>query len=173
MTLPNLKQKISSHNTKILNKFNEKDTKKNEKKCNCRVECPANGECLSENVIYKAEVTEISTQNTQCYVGLTGDTFKTRYRNHVKSFKNSKYQNETCLSNFIWKLKNEKTDYDVKWKIIDRGSTYTPVTDRCNLCLKEKYYLLRFTNDYTINNRNEFGNSCRHYKKLLISNHKD
>ena len=54
----------------------KKTLRKMRKKCNYRVECPANGECLSENVIYKAEVTEISSQNTQCYAGLAGNTFK-------------------------------------------------------------------------------------------------
>ena len=50
---------ISGHNNKILNN-QEKDPeeKKNDKTCNCRKkqECPLNGKCLIESVIYKVTV---------------------------------------------------------------------------------------------------------------------
>ena len=31
--------------------------------------------------------------NTSSYVGMTGNSFKTRYYNHLKSFKNKRYKN--------------------------------------------------------------------------------
>ena len=42
----------------------------------------------------------------------------------------------------IWKLNNEKKNFDIKWKIIDRGKSFNPTNRKCNLCLKEKYHII-------------------------------
>ena len=170
-TLPNLGQKITGHNTKILNKIN---LKRNGPLCNCRIseQCPMDGKCLSENIIYQANVTATvnNIKETKSYIGLTGGQFKARYRNHIKSFKNREYRNETCLSKFIWELNDKNVEYNIKWKIIDRANIFSPVTKRCNLCLKEKYYLIMKSEMCEINTRSEFGNKCRHMNQYLICN---
>ena len=58
-----------------------------------------NGECLTKNIVYKATVESIDT--TKQYIGMTSTTFKDRFSNHKKSFKNEKYKTETKLSNYI------------------------------------------------------------------------
>ena len=88
-------------------------------------------------------------------MGLTGDKFKIRYGNHLKSFKNTKYKNETCLSKYIWDLKERNIQYDIKWEILDKGSVFSPITERFNLCLKEKYYLIIKPELASINTINE------------------
>merc|ERR1711940_466950 len=55
-TMPNLKQFISGHNKKILKK---NEPKKAEKVCNCRggvKNCPVEGNCRKQEVIYEVEV---------------------------------------------------------------------------------------------------------------------
>ena len=86
--MPNIKSKIESHNSKIIKKNKVDDNAS--KKCNCRDRgnCPLNGKCLSQGIIYQAIVT--TDNNTSTYVGLTGGPFKSRYHNHIKSFKNLK-----------------------------------------------------------------------------------
>ena len=51
--------------------------------CNCRdkSDCPILGKCCSSSVVYKASVTNVS------YIGMTEWELKTRYRNHIQSFK--------------------------------------------------------------------------------------
>ena len=141
--------------------------------CNCRDKdiCPMDGKCLTENVIYRATVS--ADEDTKSYIGLTGDQFKTRYRNHLKSFKDSKYRNDTCLSKYIWSLNDSNKKYTIKWKIIDRGSIFSPSTGRCNLCFKEKYFLIMRSELCEINSKTEFGSSCRHKRQFLICNYKD
>ena len=48
------------------------------------------------------------------YIGMTPNTFKERFRNHMKSFNHKKYSNETELSKYVWHLKENNTDYTIK-----------------------------------------------------------
>ena len=76
--------------------------------------CPLEGNCLVMNIVYIATV-RIET-NTSSYVGMTGNNFKTRYYNHLQSFKNKRYKNETELSKYIWKLKEKEVEHTITWK---------------------------------------------------------
>jgi hypothetical protein len=42
------------------------------------------------------------------YAGMTANSFQERYRNHKKFFTNATYMNETELSKYIWKLKQNE-----------------------------------------------------------------
>ena len=55
---------------------------------------------------------------------------------------NPKYKSSTTLSSYIWKLKEEKRAFSIKWKIIDRGAPYNPISKVCRLHAKESYYIL-------------------------------
>ena len=85
--------------------------------CDCRKQdCPVNGSCLMENVIYRASVT---TENqTKFYVGSTRLTLKNRYTKNNHSFRHEKHSNATTFSQYIWKLKNNKVNVKIKWKIL-------------------------------------------------------
>ena len=128
--------------------------------CNCRVpdDCPLDGNCLQCSVVYKAQVTQTDTNENESYIGMTGDTFKSRYLNHMKSIRNPKYKHETSLSSYVWKLKENGTNFKISWKVIDRGTVFNPTTNRCNLCLKEKYHLFFNPDNCKINDRNKFFN---------------
>ena len=97
-------------------------------------DCPLEGKCLTESVIYQATVTRSDTTKQETYVGLTENQFKTRYRSHVSSFKNIKYRNSTELSKHIWTLKDANVQYSIKWKVIKRCRPYSNISKRCNLC---------------------------------------
>ena len=94
----NIEHIIKIRNRKITESYIEKSA---EASCNCKDKnkCPFEGNCLTKNIVYMATV-ETET-NTSSYVGMTGNSFKTRYYNHLKSFKNKHYKNETELSNYI------------------------------------------------------------------------
>ena len=87
-----------------------------QKMCNCRneKECPLEGECLQNEIVYQATVTTRGvTGTTETYVGLTATDFKTRWRNHQMSFKHEKRRNDTELSKHLWKLKEKKEGYSI------------------------------------------------------------
>ena len=169
-TTPNIKQIISSHNSKVLADKQTPETP--EKKCNCRSKktCPLDGKCLEKCIVYQATVKETKTDKTESYIGLTADSFKTRYGNHLKSFNHKKYHTDTELSKHVWKLKEKCIEFNISWKIIDRGKSFDSVSRTCNLCTTEKLYLLRNPELCSLNTNNELGSYCRHQKRLFHSN---
>ena len=87
--MPNMKNIISSHNNLVLNK--EAQSKPSEAtECNCRQKdsCPLSGKCQTKGLVYQATVTRKDNTKQETYVGLTENTFKTRYSNHISSFRN-------------------------------------------------------------------------------------
>ena len=168
--MPNMKQIISNHNKTILNKDNNTESKTNN--CNCRIKeaCPVNQKCQTSSLIYQATVTRHDNNKEESYIGLTDNTFKTRYNGHTSSFRNEQYRNTTTLSNYIWTLKDKNINYSLKWKIIDRGRAYQPSGKNCGLCDLEKFYIISRRELASLNQRNELATSCRHRKKHLLCN---
>ena len=167
--MTNIKGIIQKHNKNILQK---KDN--NYRKCNCREQnnCPMRGECLEKSVIYQAEVTSNNGERVETYIGLTENTFKTRYGNHKASFSNRNKRHSTELSNYIWQLKDNKESYEIKWKIISRANAYNTSSNKCGLCLAEKYYIIHQPNTATLNERRDLVTTCRHINKHLLCNTK-
>ena len=139
---------IKSHNLRILAKD---DTHvESNKSCNCRNKdlCPLDDECLVNNVVYKATVATTPGE-TKVYIGMTEHSFKTRYNNHKLSFKHRKHSHDTVLSKYIWDLKDNNTEFSIKWSIVTRASAYRGNPSRCNLCLTEKLCILQWNLDLT------------------------
>ena len=172
----NTKQIIDNHNKRILNSTEHTDdTASNtivNKTCNCRQKntCPLNGNCLQSSVIYQATVKRNDNNTSETYIGLTENDFKTRYRNHTASFRHAKHKNSTELSKHIWTLKDSNIDHSISWRIISSSSAYNSSSKRCNLCLKEKFFIICRPELSTLNKRNELVSSCRHRNKALLRN---
>ena len=80
--MENMKNLIKQHNTRVL-KNHEHSEKRS---CNCRVKgnCPLDGKCLYECIVYQANV----VTNNECkeYFGTAEREFKLRYYNgHLDS----------------------------------------------------------------------------------------
>ena len=105
--------------------------------------CPLSNKCITESVVYQATVT-IKSNTTkkppQTYVGLTD--FKTRLANHKASFNSFDKRNATELSKYVWELKNRNIDYIINWKLLKRAKPCNCSSNRCNLCLWEKYFII-------------------------------
>ena len=126
---------------------------------------------VSKDIVYKATVITNNTQDTKHYIGMTSNTFKERYRNnHIKSFTHKKYSNETELSKQAWHLKQNKTDFTLKWSIIKKSISYTGGSKRCNLCLEEKLSILKEKDNCLLNKRSEIVSTCQHKNKFQVKN---
>ena len=165
--MSNIKHNIDGHNKSVLSKKNV--TTRN---CNRRkwADCPMNGNCLKQSVVYQATVSTNDGRPVQTYVGLTENSFKTRFANHRASFSTASKRHSTELSKHIWQLKDTKTDFKVSWKILKQAKPYNPASNRCNLCLWEKYFIICRPDLGTLNKRNELITSCRHGSKFLLKN---
>ena len=169
----NTKQIIDNHNKSILKSLDNNTTEtRNDKKCNCRQKdaCPLNGNCLQSAIIYQAIVTRTDNNTSESYVGLTENNFKTRYRNHTASFRNTRSRNSTELSKYIWTLKDNDINHTISWKVLAKAKPYDSASKRCNLCIKEKFIIIRHPEHSTLNKRNELVSYCRHRSKALLRN---
>ena len=106
--MSNVRSIITSHNTRIIRRTQQQNI--NTDNCNCRNKhaCPLQNKCMSKDIVYKATASQ-TTHVTKHYIGMTSNTFKEQYRNHIKSFTHKKYSNETELSKNFWHLKQNKT----------------------------------------------------------------
>ena len=171
--MPNMKQTISAHNKTLLNKTRKShETDESEIKCNCRKksECPITDGCLTSSVVYQATVTRQDNNKEETYIGLTENSFKSRYYGHTSSFKNPKYRTSTTLSQYVWDLKDNNIPHTIKWKIISKCQAYSPISKRCNLCITEKYFIICRPELSTLNNRSELTTPCKHRHKYLLCN---
>ena len=132
--------------------------------------CPTPGTCLSKSVVYQATVRTKDATPDRSYVGLTENNFKTRYTNHLASFKHSSKRNSTELSQYIWTLKDSNIDFSISWALLKQAKAYDNTSKLCNLCLWEKYFIICRPELSTLNKRNELVSCCRHAKKFLLSN---
>ncbi|GFS25682.1 inositol hexakisphosphate and diphosphoinositol-pentakisphosphate kinase 2 [Elysia marginata] len=82
---PNIKQIISSHNKRIINESSNKAS--TTKLCNCRDKpsCPLQGKCLEQSLVYQATISETNTNKIDTYIGITENTFKTRFNQHCQA----------------------------------------------------------------------------------------
>ena len=149
--MPNLKLKIDGHNKSIL-----RNTNVPSRACNCRqpAHCPMAGYFLKPSVVYQAIVTTEDSRPAQSYVGLTKTSFKTRYGNHMPSFRDANKRLSTELSKHIWLLKGAGLDFNISWKILKQAAPFNPASNRCNLCLWEKYFIICRPDLATLNKRN-------------------
>ena len=150
---------ISKHNTRIIRKSQPQVT--NTTSCNCRNKetCPLQNKCMSKDIVYKATITTCNTNDTKHYIGMTSNTFKEPFRNHIKSFNHKKYSNETELSKYVWHLKENNKDY----------ISYTGGSKRCNLCLEEKLSILKEKSKYLLNKRSEIVSAWHHKNRFQVN----
>ena len=114
-------------------------------------------------IIYQATVTQ-EDQTEDTYTGLYSTDFKKRLGRHTHTMKDESIQ-QTSLSKFTWSLKRKNKNFEITWKILDRGEPFSPLFD---LCIKEKFHILFELESATINSRDEVYSACRHKHSLLL-----
>ena len=78
-------------------------------------------------------------------------------------------RNATKLSGYVWELKDMNIRPTLNYKIKESAPAYSPVTDRCRLCLLEKLEILLADEKEYINDRSELLAKCRHANKFMLS----
>ena len=141
--MKNIGSIIASHNKAIINPIGSKESG-----CNCRVKenCPLDNKCLTSSLIYEATVSNTVDEEKKRYIGLTEGTFKTRFSNHCKDFKQDRYRKSTELSKYVWMLKDEGKNPKINWRIVKKVNS-KPRSHYCKLCLTEKFYINRSIGD--------------------------
>ena len=165
--------------SQIIKKHNKRVTKINERSiapCNCRDKnnCPMNGNCRVENVVYKCVVSTTEESKEHVYIGVAEGDWKQRYYNHTMSFRNQKRKNDKALSTFLWKLKKStKETTKLTWSVLKVVPAYSNISKRCLLCLNEKLLIATYPDQkQLLNKRSELIAKCRHENKFFLINYK-
>ena len=180
-----MKRIIQSHNRKVLQ---EKNDTSNQQLCNCqrsrKANCPLQGKCLVDDLVYRADIVETVANRMKCYWGQSTRPFKERWREHMTSISTPKKEKpgnsikdqievkkqKSEFAAHIWKLKEEKKDFTISWHIQRRAFPYTNGGGGCDLCIWEKYYILMGDPAITLNKRSELFFRCKAQRDCLLSN---
>lgn len=167
--MPNMASMIKQNNRKLLKKEEATDASP---ACNCRSpsDCPLEGNCIQESVVYNAKVT-VEGKEVGDYIGVCEPAFKGRWSDHNSSFRQERYRAKTQLSQLVWKLKDEGKVPQVTWSILRKCSPYRAGSRHCDLCLWEKFYIIN-RDSGCINKKDELLGKCRHMNKFLLMNYK-
>ena len=166
--LPNMGSVVAKHNKKILRKSSNAQPKPRAT-CNCqkKEDCPVPGECNQDGAIYQATVSSAGGRE-ETYVGLAKN-FKKRYPKHKKNILDESAPNGTSLSKYFWKETNLGRDPSITWKFLEKNvPVFNPITNKCRLCLREKYNIVLRPTEATLNSRQEIFAHCRHLLPELI-----
>ena len=169
--MPSMKSVIMSHNAKVL-KIPEPQ---NPRACNCNnaENCPLEGNCLIESIVYDATVQSAGNEDERTYYGTVEGPFKGRVNTHRTSFRHRKYEKSTKLSEYVWCLKDNDTPSTIKWSVAKKSHPYTCGTRKCDLCLSEKLLIAQGNPAKLLNKRDELISKCRHRNKFTLTNFKN
>ena len=162
---------IKSHNKKLIN-----TPIKNTVPCNCRKkhECPLDGKCRAENIVYKC-IASLHGYPNKVYLGSAeGDSNNVFTTTDRMSFNNEGHSTDTTLSKYIWEVTRKlKMMSSLKWYIIKSVPAYSNISKKCQLCLQEKFEILNYPNpNELLNKRSELISKCHHVNKFLLSSYK-
>ena len=192
-TMPNIKRIITSHNRRLINPKEELELIDCDKKGRCKDECfEERKKCQSRCSIYQASlqyetphasIPALKIPKSKVYTGLTSNKLKERFNHHHWTFtnernnpfkppadRNNSLQN-TSLSTHIWRLKERKIEYKLKWNIIKQAPVYSKEAGGCSLCLEEKTQIMFADKRTSLNKRTEIMQKCRHREKHLLKNY--
>ena len=57
---------------------------------------------------------------------------------------------------------------NIRWDFLGRASSYNPATNKCRLCLLEKFFILYHPDKSALNRRSELFSKCLHKRKNLL-----
>ena len=157
----NIGETIKNTNNKKM-----KDTVNNIKACKCD-NCPLQGKCKTECVVYKAEIN--SDKGIKEYVGMTENSLMERLYSHRSDQKLAHARKKTDLSEYVWALKDEGLEYAIKWSILEKLPKFKIGDKFCALCISEKRHIMYSNPATSINKRNEFVSKCRHQNKFKLA----
>ena len=160
---------IARHNSKILQSDAAQRKTKGHCNCNIKQECPVPGMCNQDGVVYQTMITSAGGRKKEAYVGLAKN-FKKRYPAHKKTLLDEFAPKGTTMSRYFWKEKNAGLNPVVTWKYLEKNvPVFNPITNKCRLCIREKFNIVLRPSLATLNSRQEIFAHCRHIIPELIT----
>ena len=128
------------------------------------------GNCLSECLIYEASV---NTTTNKYYYGTCENNFKEHYNNHKCSFRNKSREKNTVLSKYVRELKEKNINYLINWDIAMKSQKYICRSQKRDLCICEKFLIVRADPSDLLNERDELASKCGNRSRFTLKCFKD
>ena len=114
--MSNISSIISEHNKSLLNPT------VTQYRCNCiiRKDYSLQNQCLTPNIIYRADINCEANKDRKFYSGVAQTSFKERFRNYNRDFNHKQYLKSTELYKHIWSLKDAETPYTINLSIVTK-----------------------------------------------------
>ena len=93
--------------------------------CNCRNKenCPMEGMCNSEKVVFQASNFHMEDcKEEKVYIGISAGNWKQRFCNR-HSFSNPLLRNQTSLTKWFRSLRDRVLTPQIKWRLIKKSSS--------------------------------------------------
>ena len=105
---------------------------------------------------------------------MTKNTFKERFNGHNATIKKRPTKEKvTTLSEYIWKLKDQKTPFSIKWSVKAKAHAFSSGGKRCDLCITEKMVILVSEPRYSLNQRSEILEKCPHKRPFRLKEYSE
>ena len=158
----NMKSVIQNHKINLLSKQKAPVTTCS---CSCRKKSQysLSNKCLSKSPVFKAVFSQTLSKINKCYYVTCGKTFKEWHDNHTATFRKKSKQKSTELSKYIWELKQNSIQYQIRGDIASRART-----QKCDLCMTEKLTRAKTDPCSLLSTRDEFNSKCKHMSKLSL-----
>ena len=121
------------------------------------------------NLVYQVDI-ESENSPAMTYFGQTIRTFKERWIEHKHAMKNENSPHATALSNYVWKLKKQKKEFQLKCSVKSRAAVYKNGAKRCMLCIQEKVAIALHNPKTLLNSKSEILHKCIHAGKFELRN---
>ena len=108
-----------------------------------KTECTLDKKCLSGYLMYNALVDWLDTNKTKHYYGTCEKNFKECYNNHTASLRNKNKDKSTELSKYIWELKDNNIQDNLKWCIASKAHLYVCRSKKCDLCFMKQLTIIK------------------------------
>ena len=170
-------QIIINHNKEIIKDFQDRTNNNNnnngiKNECNCKTRnnCPMNGLCNLNKVVYQGIIyPKENIMDRKTYIRISSTKWKVRYVNHKYSFSHEHLKHQTALSKQFWSLKNKGLTPEIQWSILKKSNTPKCFDGRCNLCLEEKMQIMTYSEpEKLLNKRCELIARCKHKTKFKL-----
>ena len=126
--------------SKTIKRHNKRVTKINERFVaprNYRDNCPMNGSCRVQKVVYVHVVSVTEKSKEHAYTKVAEGNWKQRYYNYTMAFRNQRHKNDTAFSSFLWELKKSlKETPNLIWSVV-KVPAFSSISKHCLPCLNE------------------------------------
>ena len=85
---------------------------------------------------------------------------------HLLGIKINKKSSE--LSKYIWELKNNNIQHNLKWRIASKVHPYVCGSRKCDFCLTEKLAIIKADPETLLNTLDELVSKRRHMNKFTM-----